>query len=102
MAFSKKEKVDPGKPLEELTLRDHLAIDRTRLANERTLLSFIRTGLYFSVMGLTVIKLEFFSEMSWASVPLFGLSLVFLLLGMVTYSRNRKAIRKLYRENSVT
>jgi putative membrane protein len=40
-----------------LILRDVLAIDRTRLANERTLLAWLRTGLMLSVSGVTLIKL---------------------------------------------
>ncbi|MFT4781527.1 MAG: putative membrane protein, partial [Pseudohongiellaceae bacterium] len=33
-------------PDERVILRDYLAIERTRLANERTLLSYIRSSLY--------------------------------------------------------
>lgn len=33
----------------DLVLREYLAIERTKLANERTLLTYIRTGLYFLV-----------------------------------------------------
>jgi len=40
----------------ELTLNDHLAIDRTILANERTLLSYSRTALTMLVIGGTCIK----------------------------------------------
>lgn len=38
----------------DLILREHLAIERTRLANETTLLAYIRTGLYFLVAGSTL------------------------------------------------
>lgn len=38
---------------EELILRDHLALDRTRLANERTLLAYLRTALMLMVAGAT-------------------------------------------------
>jgi putative membrane protein len=41
---------------EELILRDHLALDRTRLANERTLLSYMRTALMLVVAGATAVK----------------------------------------------
>src|SRR6185295_16463822 len=39
--------------IEELILRDHLAIDRTKLANERTLLAYLRTALMLMVAGAT-------------------------------------------------
>jgi putative membrane protein len=42
---------------EELILRDHLALDRTVLANERTFLSYIRTTLALVVVGATLIHL---------------------------------------------
>lgn len=41
----------------QIILRDVLAIDRTRLANERTLLAWLRTAVMFLVSGVTLIKL---------------------------------------------
>jgi putative membrane protein len=41
----------------ELTLRDELAIDRTRLANERTFLAYVRTAMMLLIAGGTAIKL---------------------------------------------
>ena len=41
---------------DELILRDHLALDRTRLANERTLLAYLRTALMLMVAGGTAVK----------------------------------------------
>jgi inner membrane protein YidH len=40
----------------ELILRDHLARDRTKLANERTLLAYIRTAFMLFVAGATALK----------------------------------------------
>jgi putative membrane protein len=42
--------------IEELILRDHLALDRTRLANERTLLAYLRTALMLLVAGASAVK----------------------------------------------
>lgn len=39
---------------EDLILRDKLALSRTKLANQHTLLSFVRTGIYFVVTALGV------------------------------------------------
>jgi putative membrane protein len=41
---------------EELILRDRLALDRTHLANERTLLAYVRTAFMLIVGGATAIK----------------------------------------------
>ncbi len=46
-------KFDP----DELILRDHLALDRTILANERTLLAYLRTALFLVVSGVSLVKL---------------------------------------------
>ncbi len=45
--------IDEQYTVEELILRDHLALDRTRLANERTLLAYLRTALMLMVAGAT-------------------------------------------------
>lgn len=38
----------------DLVLREHLAFERTKLANETTLQAYFRTGIYFLVAGSTV------------------------------------------------
>lgn len=40
----------------ELILRDRLALDRTHLANERTLLAYVRTAFMLMLAGATAIK----------------------------------------------
>ena len=37
-------------------LTDELSMDRTAMANERTLLSYVRTGLAFGITGAGVIR----------------------------------------------
>jgi putative membrane protein len=41
---------------QKLTIRDHLAIERTALASERTLLSYVRTMIGLMAVGGTLIK----------------------------------------------
>ncbi len=43
---------------EDLILRDHLAIDRTALANERTLLAYLRTAMGLAFIGLSILHFE--------------------------------------------
>jgi putative membrane protein len=64
-----------GQPL---TLNDYLAIDRTVLANERTLLSYTRTALTMLVIGGTCIK---FFDSLWIEI----VGLVFLLAALATF-----------------
>ena len=42
----------------DLILRDFLAVERTKLANQRTLLSMLRTGLYFAIVGLSLMSFK--------------------------------------------
>lgn len=76
----------------DLVLREYLAIERTRLANETTLLAYIRTGLYFLVAGSTfghLIESEFWTI---AGTPLVLVGLAIMLAGVVRYFRLRKSI----------
>lgn len=41
---------------QQLILRDRLALDRTHLANERTLLAYARTAFMLVVAGATAVK----------------------------------------------
>lgn len=59
----------------DLILRDELAIDRTLLANENTLLAYLRSALTLVIAGVTFI--HFFAQ-SW----LLWLGLVFVPLGI--------------------
>ncbi len=61
-----------------LTLNDYLAIDRTVLANERTLLSYTRTALTMLVIGGTCIK---FFDSLWIEI----VGLTFLLLALAVF-----------------
>lgn len=61
---------------DDLTLNDHLAIERTSLANERTLLAYVRTMIGMAAVGGTLIK--FFTD----RLIIFG-GWVFLLLGFL-------------------
>ena len=76
----------------DLVLREYLAIERTRLANETTLLAYIRTGLYFLVAGSTLGELIDSSFWKIAGTPLIVIGLLIMFLGLVRYFRLRNAI----------
>lgn len=46
----------------DLILRDELAIDRTNLANERTLLSYLRSAVALLIAGVSIIH---FAQGGW-------------------------------------
>lgn len=84
-----------GNDLErELIIRDFLARQRTTLANNRTLLSFIRTSLYFLVSGTALFEVKELNHVRDLGYLAFGLSFVILLLGCVNYFRIRQKLKK--------
>lgn len=78
---------------ETLTIRDRLALDRTRMANERTLLAYLRTSFMLMIAGATAIRLFGDSALvvltGWALILL---GLLVLGVGSSRFAQMRKAI----------
>lgn len=51
-------KLFTSRAIDETLIREHLALERTKLANERTLLSYTQAALYFLLGGLTLLQLK--------------------------------------------
>ncbi len=81
---------------EEIILRDYLALERTRLANERTLFSYIRTALYLILGGLAFMQMHEFKTIKWLAPVCFVLSVVILITGIIKYLLMRKMLKKFY------
>ena len=77
----------------DLVLREYLAIERTRLANERTLLTYIRTGLYFLVAGSSLGHLIDTPFWDMMGLPLVLIGLIIPILGVVRFVRVARKIR---------
>jgi putative membrane protein len=79
----------------EMILRDHLAVDRTTLASERTFLAYVRTAFTMFITGLSLLK--FFDTLisqlfAWIFI-VFGI--VILFLGGMRYMKFRNNIYQL-------
>jgi len=70
---------------EEIILRDYLALERTKLANERTLFAYIRTSLYLILAGMTLIQLQHFGSVQWIGIISLTLSIMILIVGIWRY-----------------
>jgi len=71
---------------ETFTLRDQLAFDRTRMANERTILAYLRTFIGMEGAGAALIKL--FNDVPQTKVAaylLFGIAPFALIFGVYRY-----------------
>lgn len=96
ISFSKK-----FEPKEEIILRDYLAMERTKLANERTLLSYIRTSLYLLIGGIALLQLEGFDDLKIVGRLALVLTVIFLVIGIFRFlklSRNLKNYYKIMKQ----
>jgi putative membrane protein len=87
---------------EEIILRDHLAIDRTKLANQRTLLSYIRTTLMLAGTGITVVKIIPPGDiLFYAGLLIAAISPLFFIVGIYNYKKTVKNIKTSYMTGKV-
>lgn len=86
---------------EKIILRDFLALERTTLANERTLFSYIRTSLYLILGGIGLIQLEDFENVKWVGFFALGLSLFLIVFGLVRFFKLRNKLMKFYNEKDL-
>lgn len=61
-----------------LILRDLLALERTKLANERTLFSYIRTSLYLLTAGIGILQIDSISRLD-------GLAWICIVSGILLF-----------------
>lgn len=83
---------------DEIILRDYLAMERTTLANERTLLSYLRSSLYLLVGGIALLKLENFENLQLVGYIALILAVVFVLIGFYRFQKLRKRLKVYYKE----
>lgn len=84
--------------VENLSLRDELAIDRTLLANERTLMAYVRTAMALLIAGATMIH---FAQQGWflaAGVVCLPAGLLCGGVGLVRFLRIQRSIGRALRE----
>jgi putative membrane protein len=82
---------------EELVVRDLLAVDRTELANERTLLSWVRTALALIISGATCLHFIDGPRAELGGVGLIVLGLGAIAVGAARFARVQRMIRRIKR-----
>lgn len=83
-------------PDERVILRDYLAIERTRLANERTLLSYIRSSLYLLLGSIAFFQLKEFSNFKYLALTALVFSVVFFVIGVYRFMLLKRSLKNLY------
>jgi putative membrane protein len=71
---------------------ERLALQRTILANQTTVLAFFRTAMYFFVAGLSTRNLLKIENSIVIEVSFYLIAFVILILGIVNFFKQRKMI----------
>ena len=77
----------------DLILRERLAIERTAMGNDRTILAFIRTALYFSIAGMSVNSLLKVSYGIEIEILFWVIGVIILVIGIIKYRKQKKSLR---------
>ena len=77
----------------DLILRERLAIERTEMANDTTLLAFIRTALYFSIAGMSVNRLLNLRYGLFIEILFWITALCILTIGIAKYRKHKKKLK---------
>jgi len=86
---------------EKIILRDFLAMERTSLANERTLFAYIRASLYLAIAGVAIMEYEGFNTFTWLSYTVFGISILISLIGTIRYHRLKRKLATYYKSMNI-
>lgn len=85
--------------IDESLIREHLALERTKLANERTLLSYIRSSLYLFIGGLAILQIKEYSHVQWLGYLSLFICVIFISIGVYRYIHLNRKLYKLLRPN---
>ncbi len=77
----------------KISLTDLLAIERTNMANERTLLAYFRTFIILVSSGIAIVKIDFLNQISLLGIILISLSPLVLTFGVFRYFSLNKKIK---------
>lgn len=76
-----------------LILRDYLALERTKLANVRTLFSYIRTSLYLLTAGIGIFQIKSISRLDGLAGICIISGIIIFCLGFIRYWQMRKHLK---------
>jgi putative membrane protein len=78
----------------KLILRESLALQRTTLANQTTILAFLRTAMYFAVAGLSTRNVLQIENIFLIELAFYAISFLILISGIVNFVKHRKKIQE--------
>lgn len=84
-----------SRKIDEALIREHLALERTKLANERTLLSYTQASMYFLLGGLTLLQLKEYEDLHYIGYLALGFSVLFVAIGVWRFLVLKRKMRDL-------
>ncbi len=83
---------------EKMDLRDHLAYDRTVLANQRTYLAYLKFGIFSLATGLTFLKV-FSDDLLYLVISYccIALAIFAAVVGLVKFDVPRRKLNEVYK-----
>ena len=80
----------------ELSKTDALAIERTRLANERTFLAYFRSSIVFLSSGFAIIKIDALRDITDIGYFLMIIAPILFIIGVFRFLYVKRQLRKYY------
>ena len=74
--------------------REILALERTRLANERTFMAYIRSSLYLLIGGIALLQLKDYPELHWVGYFSLIVCVIFMTIGVGRFLYLRQKLSK--------
>lgn len=76
-----------------LMLGDYLAIERTNLANIRTLFAYLRTSLYLLTAGIGILQIKSISRLSGLAWICIIAGILLFIFGFIHYIRIKRQLK---------
>lgn len=83
----------PSEGPEKLILRDILALERTKLANERTFFAYLRTALYLLTAGIGILEIKSIEHLAILAYLCLTLGGILFLTGVFRYRRLNRDLK---------
>ncbi|WP_222845856.1 DUF202 domain-containing protein [Flavilitoribacter nigricans] len=80
----------------ELSRTDALAVERTRLANERTFLAYFRSAIVFLSSGFAIIKIDALRDITDIGYFLLVIAPLLFLVGLLRFFYVKRQVKKYY------
>lgn len=75
-----------------------LAVKRTKMSCERSLLSYIRTACVFVSLAFTYLKIAVYDKFDTFVIIMFAVGALFLIIGIIEYFLTIYRTNKIYKE----